>query len=101
MLLHVILLRYHCKLSPRLNHAYKMLLKSKRISLRIIKKFCNLLACKNLINPDWLMKPVENLVANAVDLGLLISAKINGQTVYCVLNTGSTFSLVPQKILNL
>ena len=52
LLLHVILLRYHCELSPRLNSAYKKLLKSKKISMRIIKKFCNLLACKELINPE-------------------------------------------------
>ena len=44
------------------------------------------------------MKPAEDLVANAVDLGLLISAKINGQTICCILDTGSTFSLVPHKI---
>ena len=91
-------MRYHCELSPRLNSAYKKLLKSKKICMHIIKKFCNLLACKELINPEWLMKPVEDLVANAVDLRLLISAKINGQTICCILDTGSTFSLVPHKI---
>ena len=66
--------------------------------MRIIKFFCNLLANQELINPEWLMKPVETLVANAVNLGLLISAKINAQTVCCILDTGSTFLFVPHKI---
>ena len=64
----------------------------------MIKQICILLKKQNLIDPNWLTKPIETLVANAVDLGLLISTKINGQAVCCILNTGSTFSLVPYKI---
>ena len=58
--------------------------------MRIIKQICHLLKTFNLIDPSWLLKPIETLVANSVDLGLMISATIDGQTVCCILDTGST-----------
>ena len=91
-------LRATCPLSSRFSSAFEKLLKSKRISMRMIKQICVLLRKQDLVESSWLLKPIERLVANSVDLGLMISVTINGQTVCCILDTGSTFSLVPHKI---
>jgi hypothetical protein len=101
LFLYMILLKTKCTLTCRISSAFSKLLKFKRISMRIIKQICNLLKKFELVNPDWLLKPISDLVANSVDLGLMISAKINGQTVCCILDTGSTFTLIPYKIWKL
>ena len=51
----------------------------------------------DLIDHDWLLKPIETIEAKNVDLGLMLSATIDGQSVYCILDTGSTYSLIPHK----
>ena len=86
LLLFVILLRVTCPLSRRFSSAFEKLLKSKRISMRMIKQICVLLRKQSLVDANWLLKPIETLVANSVDLGLLIATTINGQTVCCILN---------------
>ena len=58
--------------------------------MRIIKQICGLLKKFNLIEHSWLLKPIENLIANSVDLGLMISATIDGQPVCCILDTGTS-----------
>mgnify|MGYP007048898914 CR=1 FL=1 len=67
--------------------AFEKLLKSKRISMRMIKQICVLLRKQDLVESSWLLKPIETLVANSVDLGLRIATSINGQTVCCILDT--------------
>ena len=59
LLLHVILLCSTCQLSCRVNSAYEKLLKSKKISMRMIKRICILLKKQDLIDPNWLMKHIE------------------------------------------
>ena len=54
-----------------------------------------------MIDHCWLLKPIETLVANSIDLGLMISATIDGQTVCCILDTGSTYLLMTHKIWKL
>ena len=69
--------------------------------MRIVKQICVLLKKQDLINASWLLKPIETLVANSVDIGLMVNATIDGQTVCCILDTGSTYSLIPHKIWKL
>ena len=54
-----------------------------------------------IIDPIWLEKTVRTIEANNVDLGLMINASINSRTVCCILDTGSTFTLIPFKIFKL
>ena len=76
LLLFVILLRETCQLSRRFSSAFEKLLKSKRISMRMIKQICVLLRKQDLVESSWLLKPIETLVANSVDLGLMISVTV-------------------------
>ena len=66
--------------------------------MRLIKKVCSLLKKHDLINADWLLKHVEEIDAKNVDLGLMISAKIESHDAHRVLDTGSTFTLLPNQI---
>ena len=95
---YMLLLKSKCTLGGQLSSAFKKLMKCKKINFRMIKKICFFLCKYKLIDPSWLNKPVHTLIANSVDLGLMISAYINGKTVCCILDTGSTYSLIPHKI---
>ena len=95
------LLKAHCTLNSRMSSTFKKLLKNKRLSFRIIKKICFLLSKFRIIDPNWLLKPIRTIEANNVDLGLMINVSINGHTVRCILDTGSTFTLIPFKIFKL
>jgi hypothetical protein len=101
LFVYMILLKTKCTLTGRMATAFKKLLNFRQLSMRIIKRICMLLKTKELIEEDWLMKPISNLDAHSVDLGLMINATINGQTICCILDTGSTFTLIPHKIWKL
>ena len=66
--------------------------------MRIINQICILLKIFDLIDPNWLLKPIEDFSAQSVDLGLMISATINNQKVCCILDRGSTYTLVPHQV---
>ena len=92
---YMLLLKTQCTLSPMHVSAFNKLLKFKKLnSMKLIKKICKLLKKFGLIDPNWLLTPVQTLQAYSEDLGLMLTANISGHKVCCTIDNYSTFTLI-------
>ena len=83
--------------TPRLNRFYNCLSK-KKMSVRILKVLCIALILRGFIDRDWLQKPqVNGDVALAIS-GLMIIVKVNETKATAILDSGSTFTLIPHVV---
>jgi hypothetical protein len=94
----MILLKSKHKLRKNMSSIFSKLMRGKFISLKLIKKTCGVLAKAQIVCKHWLLKPVEEIEANSLDPGLMIRAMIEEYPTSCVLDTGSTFTLVPYQV---
>ena len=94
----MILLKSKHKLRKNMSSIFSKLMRGKFISLKLIKKTCGVLAKAQIVCKHWLLKPVEEIEANSLDPGLMIKAIIDEYPTSCVLDTGSTFTLIPYQV---
>jgi hypothetical protein len=94
----MILLKSKHKLRKNMSSIFSKLMRGKFISLKLIKKTCGVLAKAQIVCKHWLLKPVEEIEANSLDPGLMIKAMIDEYPTSCVLDTGSTFTLIPYQV---
>jgi hypothetical protein len=94
----MLLLKNECSLRKNMSSIFSKLVRCKYISLKLIKKVCLVLAKANIVCKSWLEKPVEEIEAKSVDPGLMIRAIIENYPTSCVLDTGSTFTLIPYQV---
>ena len=96
----VILIRYHNIVSRNLIRLFNVLKRKPnvRLNIRIIKRVCNSLYFHGLIPKDWLTKPSVTFHVNAANWGPQMKTKIRDQECISVLDTGSTFTLVPYTV---
>ena len=76
----------------------KKLSLAKTISLKLAKKVSLALVNYNLIPKDWLRKPIMEIPVNFSNQGPMISVLINNKLATCILDSGSTFTLIPFKL---
>ena len=62
------------------------------------KKVSLALYNKVLIDERWTKKPEVDIPVHLADSGPMLSILINGQATSCILDTGSTFTLIPYKL---
>ena len=62
------------------------------------KKVCLALLNKGLIEKSWTKKPAVDISVNLADSGPLLSILVNNHPTTCILDTGSTFTLIPFKL---
>ena len=66
------------------------------IKTRLLKKLCLLLAKHNLVQNEWLKKPVLRINANLVNhSGPVIDCIINNMQTQACIDSGSTFTIQP------
>ena len=94
----MILLKNKFQLRKNMSSIFSKLMRGKFISLKLIKKTCGVLAKAQIVCKSWLTKPVEEIEANSLDPGLMIKAIVKEYPTSCVLDTGSTFTLVPYHV---
>ena len=88
---------YKCqfKLRKLLSSLYTKLLRSVPIKLRLCKRVSTFLAKKDLIPTSWLCKPSVEVPVNLTGKGPMLAIHINGVQASAILDTGSTFPLIP------
>ena len=96
----VILFKYHSVVSKNLIRLFNMLQKKPniRLNIRIIKRVCNSLYFHDLIPKDWLAKPSLTINVNIANWGPQMRTKVGNQDCTAVIDTGSTFTLVPYPV---
>ena len=82
-------------LSKRLSSVYKKLAKLNKLSSRLIKKVCSALLTRKLIEKAWLSKPSLDVLVNLANSGPMLNICVHNLLTTCVLDTGSTYTLVP------
>ena len=82
-------------LKKTLSSVFSNLQKSKKVSLRMCKKVSLALYNKGLIDASWTKKPALDILVQLADKGPMLSILINNQPTSCILDTGSTFTLIP------
>ena len=98
---HKLLFKYmyilSCKYDLRktLSSVYTKLKKCKRISSKLLKKVCLFLLRKDLIEKSWTLKTKIDVPVNLANSGPMLAILVNQTPAQCVLDTGSTFTLVP------
>ena len=85
-------------LSKRLSSVYKKLAKLNKLSSRLIKKVCSALLTRKLIEKAWLSKPSLDVLVNLANSGPMLNIRVHNLLTTCVLDTGSTYTLVPFNI---
>ena len=85
-------------LTKRLNRFYNNLHEIKRMSNRIIKVLCTALVFRNLVDKDWLQKPQLDFIVSVAGHGPMLDLKINDIKAIAVLDTGSSYTLVPYSV---
>ena len=71
------------------------MLRSIPIKLRLCKRVSTFLAKKDLIPTSWLCKPSVEVSVNLTGKGPMLAIHINGVQASAILDTGSTFTLLP------
>ena len=84
-------------LTKRLNRFYNNMYKIK-MSTRIIKLLCTALISRDLVDSDWLAKPQLDFVVSSAGHGPMLNLKLNGIQATAVLDTGSSYTLVPYSV---
>ena len=90
-------LKYKYYLSPRLNSFFHCLFK-KKMNVRILKALCVALISRGFIPKDWMQKPQVNAECKLAGSGLMINLNVNKIKATAILDTGSTFSLIPHAV---
>ena len=65
------------------------------MSAKLLKKVCLVLLKKDLIEKSWTVKPSVDIPVNLANSGPMMSILVNNYPTTCILDTGSTFTLVP------
>ena len=65
------------------------------MSSRLIKKVCSALLTRKLIEKAWLSKPSLDVLVNLANSGPMLNIRVHNLLTTCVLDTGSTYTLVP------
>ena len=92
---YLFVLKHKYRLSKRLNSVFSKIDKLNHISFRIIRAICNALVSRNLVDYNWLLKPELNISVNVANNGPMIDTCVNNFKTNCVVDTGSTYTLVP------
>ena len=82
-------------LRKMLSSVFTKLKKNETVSLKICKKVSLALVNKGLILKSWIEKPAMEVPVNLADKGPMLSILVNDQPTSCILDTGSTFTLIP------
>ena len=78
-----------------LKSLYTKLLKSITISLRLCKRVSTMLIKKQIIPDFWLHKPKIEAPVRLSGAGKMLAVNINGIQASAILDTGSTYTLLP------
>ena len=93
------ILKTQFSLSPRLKSMYNKLSMSHKInetlSSRALKKICSALQTRKLIQDEWLNKPFEDVQVHFAHQAPVIKICLNSSHQTAIVDTGSTYSLVP------
>ena len=92
---YLLVFQYKYGLRKFLSSVFSKLQNEKIISLKLCKKVSLALAHKNLIPHSWLQKPVLDTPVNFTGKGPMLAILVNGTPTSCILDTGSTFTLIP------
>ena len=95
-LLHVLKTMYH--LTPRMNRFYIRFFKIKKPSYKMIKRICQGLVVRGLIDPTWLKKPPIDFAMSLKNTKPMLKVKLNDISTVAVLDTGRACSFVPYAI---
>ena len=90
-------LKHKYYLSPRLNRFFHCFSK-KKMNVRILKTLCVALISRGFIPKDWMQKPQVNAECKLAGSGLMINVIVNKIKATAILDTGSTFSLIPHAV---
>ena len=85
-------------LSARFRSIYRRFSKINNLPSRLIKKITNALQTRNLIDSSWLNKPSVDVEVNYANKAPILQICLNSYSTSAILDTGSTFSLVPFSI---
>ena len=85
-------------LSARFRNIYRKSSKINNLPSRLIKKITNALQTRNLIDSNWLNKPSVDVEVNYADKAPILQICLNSFSTNAILDTGSTYSLVPFSI---
>ena len=69
-----------------------------KLSTRLLKKFCSALHTRNLVDRDWLHKPNITVDVNYANKAPILQICLNNCSTNAILDTRSTFSLIPYTI---
>jgi hypothetical protein len=92
------ILRQKYSLNARFRSMYRRFHKINNLPSRLIKKVCNALQTRNLIDLNWLNKPSIDVIINYANKAPILQICLNTCNTSAILDTGSTFSLIPYSI---
>ena len=92
------ILKTKFNLSPRIASMYRKIDKVHTLSSRALKKVCSALQFRKLIKDEWLSKPYVDVLVNFANEAPVLKICLNNHTTNAIVDTGSTYSLVPHCI---
>ena len=91
-------LKQKYSLNARFRSIYRRFSKINNLPSRLIKKITNALQTRNLIDLNWLNKTSIDVIVNYANKAPILQICLNSCNTSAILDTGSTFSLIPYSI---
>ena len=91
-------MRQKYSLNSRFRSIYRKFHRINNLPSRLIRKVCNALQNRNLIDHNWLNKPSIDVIINYANKAPILQICLNNCNTSAILDTGSTFSLIPYSI---